>query len=422
MQLPVDVSAVMDQARTIEEERATPIALGVYLDESAPDDLASFARELFANPPANVELHVACFGRVAVPVRGDHDVAVVVAGLSDTVGAMAGDLRAAGVPAMVVSTLPALACQIASAAGRPLPVLDVVAPVAAQAPGALRSVASAASAAAGAVAQALDGIPGVPGPASGALRGVANVTGAASAPEASADDLFDEAAEPYALQGQARELLSLRMGQWLVQACPQKSLALALAFPCARRPLALEAVGSAAMQNAGIGVLDVIPGADMPLMTLNQVRMTLAIAAAYGEPMTIERVREVIAIVGAGFAFRTVAREVGGLIPVAGFAVRGTIGYTGTVAMGRAVIEYFESGRSVAGIAQAAAQGAGRAVHAAGGALAKAGANPIVQRARTGLSAGARTMARGAQGAAGGAARAARSLADSARARMRGRG
>ena len=56
------------------------------------------------------------------------------------------------------------------------------------------------------------------------------------------------------------------------------------------------------MQNAGVGLVVFIPGADLPIMTLNQAKMLLQIAAAYGEPMGKERVKELAAVVGGAFA------------------------------------------------------------------------------------------------------------------------
>ena len=98
--------------------------------------------------------------------------------------------------------------------------------------------------------------------------------------------------EPYALDGAAVGSLSERMGGWVIAACNDKRLAFALAFPFVRKPLSLEAVNSTALQNAGVGLLVIIPGADMPVMTLNQAKMLLMIAAAYGEELNMERVKE----------------------------------------------------------------------------------------------------------------------------------
>ena len=153
------------------------------------------------------------------------------------------------------------------------------------------------------------------------------------------------------LDAERTQLLATRMGLWVIDACKPKSLSMALAFPFVRRPFANDIVNVTSVQNAGIGVVVFLPGADMPLMTLNQAKMLLQVAAAYGQPMTLERAKELVAVVAGAFACRTAARQVAGVVPVLGWAVKGVVGYTGTLAMGKAAIEYFESGAGVGGVA-----------------------------------------------------------------------
>ncbi len=145
-------------------------------------------------------------------------------------------------------------------------------------------------------------------------------------------------------------MLSDRMGKWVIATCKEKGLAMAISFPFVRKPFSNDIVNVTAVQNAGVGVVFIIPGADMPVMTLNQCKMILQIAAAYGQDMTYERAREVLVVVAGGFACRSAARQVLSVVPIAGWAVKGTIGYTGTLAMGRAAIEYFENGSGISGL------------------------------------------------------------------------
>ena len=146
-------------------------------------------------------------------------------------------------------------------------------------------------------------------------------------------------------------LMSVRMGKWVIATCKDKALPLSLAFPFVRRPYANEIVNVTSVQNAGIGAVLFIPGADMPIMTLNQAKMLLQIAAAYGQPMTFERAKELAAVVVGGFSCRSLARQVVGILPAGGWVAKGVIGYTGTLAMGKAAIEYFESGAGLVGVA-----------------------------------------------------------------------
>lgn len=141
------------------------------------------------------------------------------------------------------------------------------------------------------------------------------------------------------------------VASWLVERLSGSRLALAHNFPFVRKAVADEAVKMTALQNALIGAVVIIPGADMPLMTLNQGKMLLQIAAAYGQPLGADRVKELAAIVGGGFALRAVARQLLTFVPGFGWAIKGAIGYGGTIAMGKAAVAYFEQGADLSEIA-----------------------------------------------------------------------
>jgi uncharacterized protein (DUF697 family) len=135
-----------------------------------------------------------------------------------------------------------------------------------------------------------------------------------------------------------------RLGAWLTDTLGSKRLALAHNFAFMRRAVAEDAVKTTAWQNALVGAVTPIAGADMPIMTANQAKMLLQIAAAYGEPLGVERVKELLAIVSGGYLMRAVARQALTIVPVLGWAIKGGVGYTGTLAMGKAAVQYFEDG------------------------------------------------------------------------------
>jgi uncharacterized protein (DUF697 family) len=120
-------------------------------------------------------------------------------------------------------------------------------------------------------------------------------------------------------------------------------VALAKGYPPLRRAVCEEIVRHNARQNAVIGALP-IPGADMPVMTANQARMVLNIAAAHDEDLSMDRAKELLGVLAAGFGLRAISRQAVKLVPVGGWAAAAVIGYSGTVAMGRATILYFERG------------------------------------------------------------------------------
>lgn len=120
-------------------------------------------------------------------------------------------------------------------------------------------------------------------------------------------------------------------------------VALAKGYPPFRRAVCEEIIRHNARQNAVVGALP-IPGADMPVMTANQARMVLNIAAAYGEELSMERARELLGVLAAGFGLRALSRQAVKLVPVGGWVAAAAIGYAGTIAMGRATMLYFERG------------------------------------------------------------------------------
>lgn len=145
----------------------------------------------------------------------------------------------------------------------------------------------------------------------------------------------------------AERLVDDDLGPWLADRLSAKRLALATNFAFMRKAVAEESVKATAFQNAVIGVVAILPGADMPLMTANQAKMLLQIAAAYGQPLGSERIKELTVVVGGGFALRTIARELLSFVPGVGWVLKGGIAYAGTLAMGAAAIAYFERGADV---------------------------------------------------------------------------
>jgi uncharacterized protein (DUF697 family) len=144
-----------------------------------------------------------------------------------------------------------------------------------------------------------------------------------------------------------------RVAELIASLTDEHAYGLAARLPVLREAVVEAIVRRFARQNGILGVAIFIPGADFPVLTLNQLRMIFRIAAAYGEEIDRERVPEILAVVGAGLGFRTVAREALGFIPGLGWAVKGGVAYLGTKALGKAATAYFEKG-GARGLAQAA--------------------------------------------------------------------
>ena len=376
MKLPIDLKAVIEAATDIESARSTPVSVSVLIDDSAPGDVAAHVRSAFVGAGAHARVTVGYFaGPAFSPYEGD-DMAVIVAGFSEEVGRRAAEIRAAGVPVMVVTSMPRLVADMASAYGNPIPEGDLVAPEGVAGCEADGDAACASGEIEGARVSVFAGI---------RAKGSA---GSAAGSAGSSDDLD----APILIDDAAAAALDRRMGEWVVAACREKRLALALSFPFVRRPLSLEAVSATSLQNAGIGLVLFIPGADMPLMTLNQAKMLLQIAAAYGEPMSVARVKELAAIVGGAFACRSVARQVAGAVPAIGWAVKAGVGYAGTKAMGLAAVEYFERGGNIAGLAGVVSTATAKATQIAGDVAATPAGARVLSTVKTAVRQGAASV------------------------------
>jgi uncharacterized protein (DUF697 family) len=133
-----------------------------------------------------------------------------------------------------------------------------------------------------------------------------------------------------------------RIAKALVRVLGERATPLAARLPALRRPVCDELISRFSRQNGLIGVAVFVPGADLPVLTLNQIRLVLRIADAYGFEIDRERVPELLGVIGSGLGLRALAREALGVIPVAGWAVKGAIAFAGTRALGEAAVRYFE--------------------------------------------------------------------------------
>jgi uncharacterized protein (DUF697 family) len=101
------------------------------------------------------------------------------------------------------------------------------------------------------------------------------------------------------------------------------------------------------------GMAEVVPVLDVPLniadtliLTKNQLLMGYKIALGAGKSgRARDVVGEVLGVIGGGFLFRQAARQLVGLIPVVGIVPKVAIAYTGTWAIGRAVVAWATEGR-----------------------------------------------------------------------------
>jgi uncharacterized protein (DUF697 family) len=139
----------------------------------------------------------------------------------------------------------------------------------------------------------------------------------------------------------------------LARSLGEQGTPLAARLPVLRRPVCDELIRKFSRQNALVGALPFKRGADMPALTLNQIRLVLRIADAYGFEIDRERLPEVLGVIGSGLGLRAVARKAVEQVPLVGWALKGGVAYAGTRALGEAAVRYFERRAPVTRIAGA---------------------------------------------------------------------
>jgi uncharacterized protein (DUF697 family) len=159
------------------------------------------------------------------------------------------------------------------------------------------------------------------------------------------------ALEPSAVPVVAQALLSA--------VTPGMRLAFARHLITLREPLFAELIEETATTNAlyalTTGLAEAVPVLDVPLnladivvLTKNQLVMSYRIALASGKKGTPrELVGEVLGVIGGGFLFRQGARQLVGLIPVAGIVPKVAVAYAGTLAIGKAVVTWAAYGTTL---------------------------------------------------------------------------
>jgi uncharacterized protein (DUF697 family) len=119
---------------------------------------------------------------------------------------------------------------------------------------------------------------------------------------------------------------------------------LAAQVPLLRRAVADQLVAAFSRRNGIVGAAVFVPGADLPLIALNEIRLVLRLEQAYGlEIDPRERLPEIAAVLGAGFGMRALARQLLDLVPVGGWVVKGAVAYAGTRALGEAAVRRLEA-------------------------------------------------------------------------------
>lgn len=166
--------------------------------------------------------------------------------------------------------------------------------------------------------------------------------------------------EHYVVPALDRDALRQRIIPHVVDCCKGLEIAVARRLPAFRDAVAAKLTRDAALNSLKVamasGIVDHIPvlglvvgavasAGDMVAITGIQTMLTLQIGAAYGRDPEMSHVWELLPVVGGGFGWRALSRELTGFIPVAGVLLKGAIAYAGTIVVGESVNFYYQHGR-----------------------------------------------------------------------------
>lgn len=156
------------------------------------------------------------------------------------------------------------------------------------------------------------------------------------------------------------ESLRARFFPHLIERCKGIEIAVGRRLPALRSTICISLTRSASLSAlkiaAASAVVDNVPllgivlgavasAGDMVAITGIQIVLMMQIGAVYGKDPDVQRIWELLPIVGGGFGWRMLAREISGFIPIAGIAIKGVIAYAGTIVVGEGTMFYYEQGR-----------------------------------------------------------------------------
>ena len=161
-------------------------------------------------------------------------------------------------------------------------------------------------------------------------------------------DPVPDAHLPYVLDGNVvrvgsgKSLPVEEIAERIARSLGEAGTPLAARLPVLRHAVCGALIRKFSRQNTFIGLAFFLRRADLPVLTLNQVRLVLRIADAYGFEIDKERAPEVLAVIVSGLGFRSLARRTVGVVPVIGWVLKAGYAYVGTRALGEAAMRYFE--------------------------------------------------------------------------------
>jgi uncharacterized protein (DUF697 family) len=183
---------------------------------------------------------------------------------------------------------------------------------------------------------------------------------AIAAPSGPAQPPAPGTVEDYLVPVITLDVLRGRFLPHVIECCKGIEIAVGRRLPALRETVAAKLTRDAALNSLKVAgasaivdhvpVLGIVLGAfasagDMMAITGIQMMLMLQIGATYGKDPDFAHAWELLPIVGGGFGWRALSRELAGFIPVAGVFIKAAIAYAGTVVVGEGARVYFQYGR-----------------------------------------------------------------------------
>jgi len=153
------------------------------------------------------------------------------------------------------------------------------------------------------------------------------------------------------------DTLAQRVAPAILERLPDdQRIAAARTIPALRDVLAKQLINDTSTSNATYaltsGIPEMVPvlniplnAADLVVLTKNQVLLVYKVALVFGAPPDFQsQMREVLPVIGGGFFWRQIARQLVGLIPGFGILPKVAVAYAGTYATGQAATRWYRSG------------------------------------------------------------------------------
>ncbi len=147
----------------------------------------------------------------------------------------------------------------------------------------------------------------------------------------------------------------------VIESLPGRALALARRYPLFRVAVARDLINDTSFANAsyalGTGFAEIVPALDIPfnvadmvILTKNQALLVYKLGLALGlSTRWQDHFAELGGVVGAGFVWRQIARQLVGLVPVWGIVPKVAVAYAGTYAVGEAILHWYQTGHKMSG-------------------------------------------------------------------------